>query len=51
MDDVLVDGLLYQLSIGARVNRNFNSRAYDEVVKQLVAKFDMDINKDKVKNR
>ena len=51
MDDVLVDGLLYQLSIGARVNRNFNSRAYDEVVKELVAKFDMDINKDKVKNR
>uniref|UniRef100_A0A2N9GVW4 Myb/SANT-like domain-containing protein n=1 Tax=Fagus sylvatica TaxID=28930 RepID=A0A2N9GVW4_FAGSY len=49
MDDVLVDALLYQLSIGARVNGTFNSRAYDEVVKELVAKFDMDINKDKSK--
>uniref|UniRef100_A0A2N9HZV3 Myb/SANT-like domain-containing protein n=1 Tax=Fagus sylvatica TaxID=28930 RepID=A0A2N9HZV3_FAGSY len=51
MDDALVDALLYQLSIGARVNGTFNSRAYDEVVKELVAKFEMDINKDKVKNR
>uniref|UniRef100_A0A2N9H1E1 Myb/SANT-like domain-containing protein n=1 Tax=Fagus sylvatica TaxID=28930 RepID=A0A2N9H1E1_FAGSY len=49
MDDALVDALLYQLSIGARVNGTFNSRAYDEVVKELVAKFDMDINKDKSK--
>uniref|UniRef100_A0A2N9EP75 Myb/SANT-like domain-containing protein n=1 Tax=Fagus sylvatica TaxID=28930 RepID=A0A2N9EP75_FAGSY len=49
MDDALVDVLLYQLSIGARVNGTFNSRAYDEVVKELVAKFDMDINKDKSK--
>jgi hypothetical protein len=51
MDDALVDVLLYQLSIGVRVDETFNSRAYDEVVKELVAKFDMDINKDKVKNR
>ena len=51
MDDALVEALLYQLRIGARVNGTFNSRAYDEVVKELVAKFDMDINKDKVKNR
>ncbi len=51
MDDALVDALLYQLSIGARVNGTFSSRAYDEVVKELVAKFEMNINKDKVKNR
>ena len=51
MDDASVDALLYQLSIGARVNGTFNFRAYDEVVKELVAKFDMDIIKDKVKNR
>uniref|UniRef100_A0A2N9HC42 Retrotransposon gag domain-containing protein n=1 Tax=Fagus sylvatica TaxID=28930 RepID=A0A2N9HC42_FAGSY len=41
MDDALVDVLLYQLSIGARVNGTFNSRAYDEVVKELVAKYAM----------
>ena len=51
MDDALVDALLYQLSIGARVNGTFSSRAYDEVVKELVAKYEMDINKDKEKNR
>ncbi|GMY06199.1 hypothetical protein FCV25MIE_01438 [Fagus crenata] len=41
MDDALVDELLYQLSIGARVNGTFNSRAYDEIVKELVAKYAM----------
>uniref|UniRef100_A0A2N9HGQ6 DDE Tnp4 domain-containing protein n=1 Tax=Fagus sylvatica TaxID=28930 RepID=A0A2N9HGQ6_FAGSY len=37
----------YDTIIGARVNGTFSSRAYDEVVKELVAKFEMDINKDK----
>ena len=36
--------------IGGRVNGTFTSKAYDDIVKELVEKFDM-INKDKVKNR
>ena len=33
------------------VNGTFTSKAYDDIVKELDEKFDMEINKDKVKNR
>ena len=38
-------------SISGRVNGTFTSKAYDEIVKELAEKFDMEINKDKVKKR
>ena len=37
--------------IGGRVNGNFTSKTYDDIVKELVENFHMEINKDKVKNR
>ena len=37
--------------IDGRVNGTFISKAYDDIVKELVEKFDMEINKDKLKNR
>ena len=37
--------------IGGSVNETFISKAYDDIVKELVEKFDMEINKDKVKHR
>ena len=37
--------------IGGRVNGTFTSKVYDDIMKDLVEKFHMEINKDKVKNR
>ena len=37
--------------IGGRVNGTFTSKAYDNIVKELVEKFDKEINEDMVKNR
>ncbi|KAL0004145.1 hypothetical protein SO802_011706 [Lithocarpus litseifolius] len=51
MDDALVDAFLHQVIIGGRVNGAFTSKAYDDIMKELVENFDMEINKDKVKNR
>ncbi|KAL4643273.1 hypothetical protein ACB092_02G081200 [Castanea dentata] len=51
MDDNLVDAFLYQVIIDCRVNETFTSKAYDDIVKELVEKFHMEINKDKIKNR
>ena len=51
MDDALVDVFLHQMIIGGRVNGTFTSKVYDDIVKKLVKKFHMEINKDKVKNR
>ena len=48
--DALVDSFFHQVIIGGRVNGTFTSKAYDDIVKELVKKFHMDINKDKVKN-
>ena len=50
MDDALVDVFLHQVIIGGKVNRTFTSKAYADIVKKLVEKFHMKINKDKVKN-
>ena len=50
MNDALVDAFLHQVIIGGRVNRTFTSKAYDDIVKELVEKFHIEINKDKVKN-
>ena len=51
MDDALIDVFLHQMIIGGRVNGTFTSKVYDYIVKKLVKKFNMEINKDKVKNR
>ena len=51
MDDTLVDTFLHQVIIGGRINGTSTSKAYDDIVQQLVEKFDMEINKDKVKKR
>ena len=37
------------MNIGGRVNGTFTSKAYNDIVKELVDKFHMEINKDKVK--
>ena len=37
--------------IGGRVNGTFTSKAYDDIVKELVEKFYIEINKDNVKNQ
>ena len=50
MDNALVDVFLHQVIIGGRVNGTFISKAYVDIVKELVEKFHMEINKDKVKN-
>nr|POF17405.1 hypothetical protein CFP56_68946 [Quercus suber] len=47
MDDALVDAFLHQVIIGGRVNGTFTSKAYDDIVKELVEKFHMENNKDK----
>ena len=51
MNDALVDAFLHQVIIGGRVNGTFTSKAYDDIVKELVENFHMEINKDKVKNQ
>ena len=51
MDDTLIDVFLHQMIIGGRVNGTFISKAYDNIMKELVEKFHMEINKDKVKNQ
>ena len=37
--------------IGGRVNGTFTFKIYDDIVKEFVEIFHMEINKDKVKNR
>nr|POF21629.1 hypothetical protein CFP56_24754 [Quercus suber] len=51
MDDALVDAFLHQVIIGGKVNGTFISNAYDDIVKESVEKFHMEIIEDKVKNR
>ena len=51
MNDALVDAFLHQVIRGGRVNGTFTSKAYDDIVKGLVEKFLVEINKDKVKNQ
>jgi len=46
-----MDDFLHQVIIGGRVNGTFTSKAYDDIVKELVENFHMEINKDKMKNR
>ena len=50
MDDALVDAFLHQVVIGGRVNGTFTSKTYDDIVKELVENFHMEINKENVKN-
>ena len=51
MDDALVDIFLHQVIIDGRVNGTFTFKAFDDIVKGLVEKFLVEINKDKVKNQ
>ena len=51
MDDALVDAFLHQVVIDGRVNGTFTSKTYDDIVKELVENFHMEINKENVKNR
>ena len=50
MDNTLVDAFLYQVIIGGRVNGTFTSKTYDDIVKELVVNFHVEINNDKLKN-
>ena len=50
MDDAFMDDFLHQVTIGGGVNGTFTSKAYDDIVKELVENFHMEINKDKMKN-
>ena len=43
MDDALVDTFLHRVIIGGRVNGTFTSKTYDDIVKELVEKFYMEI--------
>ena len=45
MDDALVDVFIYQVIIGGRVNGTFTFKAYDDIVKELVEKFHMKIDR------
>ena len=49
MDDALVDTFLHQVIMGGRVYGTFTSKAYDDIVKELVENLHMEINKDKMK--
>ena len=50
MDNTLVDAFLYQVIIDGRVNGTFTSKTYDDIVKELVENFHVEINNDKLKN-
>ncbi|KAK0587055.1 hypothetical protein LWI29_016608 [Acer saccharum] len=51
MDDRLIDALYTQHVQGNRVDGNFTSKAYENIVLELREKLGVDIDKDKVKNR
>ncbi|XP_059651051.1 uncharacterized protein LOC132298673 [Cornus florida] len=51
MEDAFIDVLYYQHIKGNRVDGTFTSKAYDEMVKELCAKLEMDFTKDRIKNR
>ena len=50
MNSALVDAFLHQVNIVGRVNGTFTSKAYDDIVKELVDRFLIEINNDNVKN-
>jgi Myb/SANT-like DNA-binding domain len=52
MDNLLIDALVHQHHIGNRVGGIFTSKAYDNIVKELLEKFpEKRFDKDKIKNR
>ncbi|XVE94403.1 hypothetical protein REPUB_Repub02eG0005600 [Reevesia pubescens] len=51
MDDVLVDALLHQQSLGNRVDKVFSTMAYENMVNELHEKIGMPIEKGHLKNR
>ena len=44
IDNALVDFFLHQVIIDGRVNGTFTFKTYDDIVKELVEKFHMEIN-------
>ncbi|KAI9200204.1 hypothetical protein LWI28_004170 [Acer negundo] len=50
MDDRLTDALYTQHAQGNRVDGNFTSKAYENIVLELSEKLGVDIDRDKVKN-
>ncbi|XWS14366.1 hypothetical protein CRYUN_Cryun35bG0003100 [Craigia yunnanensis] len=51
MDDVLIDALLHQQSLGTRVDKVFTTTAYENMVNELYEKIGMPIEKGHLKNR
>ncbi|KAJ1689536.1 hypothetical protein LUZ63_013691 [Rhynchospora breviuscula] len=51
MDDALLEALEHQSIIGNRISGTFTSKAYDNILKKLCAKFkDVSFDKEKIKN-
>ena len=50
VDDASVDAFLHQVIIGGRVYGTFTSKAYDDIMKELIENLHMEVNKDRVKN-
>jgi len=51
MDDYLVDAFMEQYNIGNKVSGQFTGTAYDNIVKEMTALLDVEMDKEKIKNR
>ena len=51
MDDYLVDAFMEQDKCGNKVKGTFTPKAYENIVKEMSALLDVDIDKVKIKNR
>ena len=51
IDDFLIEASLQQQRMGNRVDGTFTTIAYDKVLKELKENLEMDLNKNRVKNR
>ncbi|KAK6932187.1 Myb/SANT-like domain [Dillenia turbinata] len=51
MDDALVDAFMHQYDMGNKMNGTFITKAYENIVKELIEKFGEWLNKEKVRNR
>lgn len=51
MDDYLIDALMEQYNCGNKVNGQFTCTAYDNIVKEMSALLDCEMDKDRIKNR
>ncbi|XP_028785416.1 uncharacterized protein At2g29880-like [Neltuma alba] len=51
MDDYLVDAFMEQYNCGNKVNGTFTTTAYENIVKEMSALLDIEMDKEKIKNR